>query len=85
MWLGVQTSIDVDVVAAEELARVGDGVGNVELARRLARAIDLGVGDGDDAAARVAAVAGQVRAARPGAGAEHADANRWPSVMSPIE
>ena len=76
---------DVDVVAADQFARVRDGVGNVEVAGRLARAIELGVGDRDDAAARIAAIAGQVRAARPGAGPEHADANGRPSVIGQIE
>ena len=52
-----------------------DGVGNLEVARPPGARDRARVGDGDDAAARIAAIAGQVRAARPGAGAEHADAN----------
>jgi len=63
---------EIDVVAAEQLTRVGRGHRNVELARGLACAIDLHVGDGDDGATRIATIAGQMRAARPRAGAQHA-------------
>jgi len=56
----------VDVVATEELARIGDGVRNIEFLCSRARAIDFGIGDGDDAAAGFAAVSREVRAACPG-------------------
>ena len=47
----------------------------LERLRGVARERDVGVGDGDDAASGIAAIAGQVRGLRPCAGAEHADAN----------
>src|SRR5581483_7808938 len=65
----------VDAVAREELVRVGRDGRNVELASGLARPIDVGVRDRDDAAALIAAIAGQMRAAGPGAGAEDGDSD----------
>jgi hypothetical protein len=66
----------VDVVAAEQLGADRDRVRDIEFLCSRARAIDFGIGDGDDAAARVAAVAGEVRAPCPGPCPEHADANQ---------
>ena len=67
---------DVDVVAADEIEVAGGDLGNVEAPRRLFSEMALRIGNGDDATARVAAVARQMRAERPRAGAEHADAKR---------
>jgi hypothetical protein len=66
---------EVDVVAAQQLVGIGGRGCDLELARRVAGAIDLDVGNGDDAAARIAAVPGKMRAARPRPCAEHADTN----------
>ena len=73
MRMARRTDIDdIDVVAIDDGAGIRDGVRDVELARRLTRAIDLGVGDRHHLAPRIAPVSRQVRPARPGPGAEHA-------------
>ena len=51
-------------------------VGNAEALGELARSVDDGIGDGDDPAARVTKVAGNMRKAGPVAGAENSDADR---------
>jgi hypothetical protein len=63
---------EVDVVALEQLARIGGCSRDVELVRRRAGAVHLDVGNRHDAAARLPSVPWQVGAARPGTGAEHA-------------
>src|SRR5262249_37338590 len=66
---------EIDIVAREQLARIAGRDRRAEFGGRAARAVDLHVRDADDAAARIAAIAGQVRAAGPRAGAKDADAN----------
>src|SRR5207247_1683709 len=67
---------EVDVVALDELASVRERQRDLELARRFARTVDQRVGDGDNAAAGIAAVPGQVGRSCPRAGTKHADANK---------
>src|SRR5439155_12469812 len=66
----------VDVVALDEFASVRERQRDLELARRFARTVDQRVGDGDNAAAGIAAVPGQVGRSCPRAGTKHADANK---------
>jgi hypothetical protein len=76
MCMAGRADIDhVDVVAREQVTGFGDGDRDIELAGRLSGAIDLGVRNREEATARVAAITGQMCAARPGAGAEdsHSD------------
>ena len=60
---------------------------NVELLRGCACPIDVQIGDRDDSATRIAPVSGQVGAAGPCPGAEHADVDdavgrHWSLAMS---
>ena len=66
---------DVDVVALQQLAMIAGRRRNLEARGGVAGQRDVRIGDGDDAASRIAAIPWQVRGLRPGAGAEHADAN----------
>ncbi len=66
---------EVDVVARDQLVVRVVHVGYAELLGERPRALDDGIGDGHELAARVALVAGQVRELGPRAGTEHADAH----------
>lgn len=67
---------EIDVVALDELPVRSECVRYAEAFGELARPIDDGIGDGDDAAAWVTEIAGNVRKAGPVAGAENSDADR---------
>ena len=60
----------VDVIAAEQIPRVGGHRRDVERPRGIAREVELRIRNGDDLAPRVALTAGQMRVTRPRAGAQ---------------
>ena len=64
-----------DVIAAEQIPRVGGHRRDVERPRGIAREVELRIRNGDDLAPRVALTAGQMRVTRPRAGARHAHPN----------
>src|SRR5262249_35809592 len=65
----------VDIGAAEQLIGVGGRRRDVEHGRGFARSIELGIGNGDESAAGIAAEAWEMGAAGPRPGAEYAYTN----------